>query len=121
MNVPTMAELLDVCWTVHVHADGDLAFIYDATGDAMVAVVESVDCRQLPALACSPAECWLRSGDHLLRESLHGARSLAAWLNSCRDDGARLSFVKQASDFRRWWLDGCNRLTCDQVQAWLEV
>lgn len=120
-TAPTIEELLDVCWTVQMHADRDLAFIFDATGDVMVAIVESVSGQQLPPLVSSPAECWLRAGQHMICESMHSPRSLACWLNACRDGDARLAWVKQGREMRKWWGHGTSRLTNEQVLEWLGV
>lgn len=119
---PTIEELLDVCWCVQIHADGDLAFIFDATGDVMVAILECNTGLVLPALAGGPADSWLQSGDHLIRESYHGPRTLSLWLHRCRDRGVTLAWAKSA-ELRQWWADGVNRLDerGGTIQAWLEV
>lgn len=119
-RAPTIEELLDVSWCVQMHAAEDLAFIFDATGDVMVAIVEINSGRRLPFLTGSPAERFVRSGDHLILESFHGPRSLGCWLNRCRDYGAVLAWTK-SQELRCWWLDGCNRLDVHQVRSWLEV
>ena len=116
---PTIKELLDVSWCIQMHADGDLAFVFDATGDIMLAIIESTG-QQLPPLGRSPAEVWVRSGDHLLLESFQSRQSMAVWLTRCRDRASQLAFAKSPV-LRHWWADGCNRLTGDQVASWLEV
>lgn len=119
---PTIEELLDVCWCVQIHADGDRAFVFDTTGDVMVAILECNTGLVLPALAGGPADRLLPCGDNVIRESYHGPRTLSPWLNRCRDRGVTLAWAK-SDQLQRWWGHGCNRLDAcgEAIRSWLEV
>lgn len=124
----TMQESVAVAWMVQVHAAGDLAFVFDATGDVMLAILESVTGRPLPPVpngiprpGAADSESWLQVGDHLVAETLHGAEQLAMWLNWARDTEARLTWWKPCEQLRDWWMDGVHKLRAEHVSAWLEV
>lgn len=119
---PTIAELLESCYVVHVHDRRDLAFVLDATGDEILAAVETARRgRRLPLLPYSPAQGWrvnaAENDADRFWESCQIARRLADWLTRCRDSGVDLTIGPL--DLQRWWDDGTSRLTAVDVLRWL--
>lgn len=110
----TMDEVFEHCFVVQVHEDKDLAFVYDAFGERMLATIEAPRRHVcLPNVPYSPAAGFETVGPHRLWTSLQVPRCLAAWLNRCRDCGA---VAKWASDeFIAWWLDGVRRIRPEDV------
>lgn len=117
----TIGELLESCYVVHVHDREDLAFVLDATGDWILAAVESRRGCRLPRLPYSPAQGWMvnaaEDDTNRLWESCQVPRRLADWLTLCRDAGADLTIGPL--DLQRWWDDGTLRLTAVDVLRWL--
>jgi hypothetical protein len=112
----TMAECLLASHVLQVAAENDLAFVFDTWGNRLLAVLECPG-GSLPPVPASPASGWESSGDHRVHTSLQIPRSLAAWLNHCRDAGVRLT--EGSAQLRRWYQDGVLRLREDQVEDWV--